>query len=87
MSQGVLTYSQSTNPNSPHYSDQTRALLAEGLGRSALHRASVIDGTIRATIVSEGKEDCKRGGWRRAFERPRFTNQGACVSYFANLLP
>ena len=85
-SEGVLTYSQSTNPMSPHRADQTQLYSQEGWDDLRFGRQAVIDGTITATTVSEGKADCKRGGWR-TFQRPHFADQGACVSYFANLLP
>jgi acyl-homoserine-lactone acylase len=85
-SEGVLTYSQSTNPASPHRADQTLLYSQEGWDDLRFTERAVIDGTISATTVSEGTEDCKHGGWR-AFQRPQFANQGSCVSYFARLRP
>lgn len=85
-SEGVLTYSQSTNPESPHRADHTQLYSQEGWDDLRFTEQAVLDGTIRATTVSEGKDDCKRGGWRDS-QRPRFANQGACVSYFTPLRP
>jgi acyl-homoserine-lactone acylase len=85
-SEGVLTYSQSTNPESPHRADQTQLYSDEGWDDLHFTEEAVIDGTISTTTVAEGKEDCKQGGWR-AFQRPQFANQGACVSYFTRLRP
>jgi acyl-homoserine-lactone acylase len=85
-SEGVLTYSQSTNPLSPHRADQTQFYAQEGWDDLRLSEQAVVEGTVSATTVSEGKADCRNGGWR-AFQRPHFANQGACVSYFAELLP
>jgi acyl-homoserine-lactone acylase len=85
-SEGVLTYSQSTNPLSPHRADQTQLYSQEGWDDLRLSEQAVVDGTISTTTAREGKEDCKQGGWRE-FERPQFADQSECVSYFAELLP
>ena len=70
----------------PHRADQTELYSQEGWDDLRFTEQAVIDGTISTTTVSEGKEDCERGGWR-AFQRPQFANQGRCVSYFTRLRP
>ena len=85
-SEGVLTYSQSTNPESPHRADQTQLYSQERWDDLRFTEQAVIDGTISTTTVAEGKDDCRHGGWRR-FQRPQFANQGSCVSYFTRLRP
>ena len=85
-SEGVLTYSQSTNPLSPHRADQTQLYSQEGWDDLRFSEQAVVEGTVSTTTVREGKADCKQGGWRE-FERPQFADQSECVSYFAELLP
>ena len=83
-SAGVLTYSQSTNPDSPHSFDQTKLYSQYGWEDLYFTEAAVEAAAVRREAVSEGPADCKDGGWMR-FERPSFKNQGACVSYFSTL--
>ena len=52
VSQGVLAYSQSTNPNSPHYSDQTHLYSQKGWDDLRFTDAAVEAGTVtRQTIT------------------------------------
>ena len=37
--ESILSYSQSENPRSPHYADQTRLFSQEQVAADALHRA------------------------------------------------
>jgi acyl-homoserine-lactone acylase len=52
-SQGILTYSQSVNPNSPHYSDQTKLYSQKGWDDLRFTEAAVEAGTISRKTVSE----------------------------------
>jgi acyl-homoserine-lactone acylase len=52
-SQGVLTYSQSTNPNSPWHSDQTRLYSQKGWDDLRFTEAAVAAGTISRKVVRE----------------------------------
>ncbi len=52
-SQGVLTYSQSTNPNSPFYSDQTRLYSKKGWDDLRFTEAAVEAGTVTRKAISE----------------------------------
>lgn len=83
-SAGVLTYSQSTNPESPHFADQTRLYSQYGWEDLYFTDAAVEVATVRREVVREGKDDCKSGGWQR-FEQPSFADQDECVAYFAEL--
>jgi acyl-homoserine-lactone acylase len=83
-SQGVLTYSQSTNPASPHFADQTRLYSQKGWDDLRFTEAEVLAGTRSRAVLSEGADDCKGGGWQR-FAVPTFASQGECVSHFTTL--
>ncbi len=83
----ILTYSQSTNPNSPYYADQTRLYSAKGWDTIKYTRAQLAaDPNVRVYTVQEDKRDCMNGGWR-GFEQPPFASQGECVSYFERARP
>ncbi|MEZ5937439.1 MAG: penicillin acylase family protein [Hyphomonadaceae bacterium] len=52
-SEGILTYSQSTNPNSPWYSDETRLYSNKGWDDLRFTDAAVEEGTVSRTEISE----------------------------------
>jgi acyl-homoserine-lactone acylase len=52
-SQGILTYSQSANPNSPHYSDQTRLYSQKGWDDLRFTEAEVEAGTVSRKTITE----------------------------------
>jgi acyl-homoserine-lactone acylase len=52
-SQGILTYSQSVNPNSPHYSDQTHAYSRKHWDNLRFSEAEVEAGTVSRETISE----------------------------------
>jgi acyl-homoserine-lactone acylase len=52
-SEGVLTYSQSTNPNSPFYSDQTKLYSKKGWDDLRFTEAAVEAGTVTRKTISE----------------------------------
>lgn len=53
VSEGVLTYSQSVNPNSPHHSDQTRLYSRKGWDDLRFMEEAVEAGTLQRTEISE----------------------------------
>jgi acyl-homoserine-lactone acylase len=53
ISQGILTYSESVNPNSPHYSDQTRLYSQKGWDDLRFTEAEVVAGTVSKKVISE----------------------------------
>lgn len=84
VSRGVVTYSQSTNPNSPHFADQTR-LFSEGKWVNLPFREEdVAAATTESAHLVEGAGDCRHGGWRR-FTNPSFADRGACLRHYAGL--
>jgi acyl-homoserine-lactone acylase len=83
-SAGVLTYSQSTNSESPHFADQTRLYSEYGWDDLRFSEEAIKAGLVRSYVVSEGQHDCLRGGWR-SFIKPTFKNRGECMSYFTTL--
>ena len=84
VSRGVMTYSQTTNRNSPHFADMTR-LFSQGKWVDLPFRdADVAAATTESLSLTEGKGDCKNGAWQQ-FTSPRFANQGACVEYYDSL--
>ena len=80
-SEGVLSYSQSTNPRSPYYADQTLLYSREGWDDLRFTRAAVVEGTVKRSVVREGPADCRRGGWQ-AFASPDFASQAECLAWF-----
>lgn len=54
ISQGVLTYSQSTSPTSPHAADQTRLYSQKGWDDLRFTEAAVKAGTVSRMVVEEG---------------------------------
>lgn len=83
-SQGVLTYSQSSNPNSPHFADQTWLYSHEGWDELRFTEKAVVAGTLHDYTVQESAKDCYRGGWQQ-FDAPTFASQAECVAYFRGL--
>ncbi len=82
-SRALLTYSQSSDPTSPHFADQTRRYADKAWVELPFTEAQILaDPALSTTRVRLSQDDCRRGGWR-AFERPAFDNQGACVRWFA----
>ena len=53
VSQGVLTYSESVNPGSPHYSDQTKLYSRKGWDDLRFTEAEVRKGTESRKLISE----------------------------------
>jgi len=83
----ILTYSQSTNPNSPYYADQTRLYSQKGWDTIKYTDAQIAsDPNLRTYTVQEDKRDCMDGGWR-GFQQPPFSSQGECVAYFERARP
>ena len=53
VSQGLLTYSASVNPNSPHHADQTLLYSQKGWDDLRFHKADVVKGTLSRVKISE----------------------------------
>ena len=81
VSRGILTYSLSPNPDSPHYADQTKLYSQKKWLDLPFHAKDVAAAAISTVRLIEGSRDCKHQGWMK-FRKPSFPNQGACVAYF-----
>ncbi len=83
-SRGILTYSLSTNPESPHFADQTKRFSKKRWLRLPFEEWDVEWSARSRDYVVEGRRDCRRDGWR-AFSNPAFSDRRECVAYFKEL--
>jgi acyl-homoserine-lactone acylase len=81
VSRGILVYSQSPNPASPYYADQTMKFSQKEWVDLPFTEDEVAAAAESTLNLSEGKDDCKGSGWQ-AFTNPTFANQGDCVVYY-----
>jgi acyl-homoserine-lactone acylase len=84
VSRGILTYSISTDPGSPHFSDQTQLFSDKQWLDLPYYTKDVKKSAHSSMRLEEGKGDCESGGWED-FTEPSFDNQGQCVRYFNKL--
>jgi hypothetical protein len=84
VSRGILTYSLSPNPDSPHFADQTLLFSQKQWVDLPFADQDVEAAALSSLTLKEGKGDCKKGGWK-AFTNPSFADQDACVEHM-NLL-
>ncbi|MBP9033063.1 MAG: penicillin acylase family protein [Pseudomonadales bacterium] len=84
VSRGILSYSQTPNPDSPHYADQTRMFAEKRWLELPFRVEDVAAKAVAETPLLEGQDSCKQGGWRD-FGNPSFANLGQCVTYFETL--
>jgi acyl-homoserine-lactone acylase len=81
----ILTYAQSTNPNSPYYADQTRLYSQHGWDTIKYTDAQLAaDHNLRTYMVREDKRDCMNGGWQK-FEQWAFASQRECIAYLQRI--
>jgi len=83
-SRGILTYSLSTNPESPHFADQTKLYSEKRWLRLPFYDWDVAWSARSRDYLVEGKSDCRRGGWQE-FTQPSFESRRECVAYFNDL--
>ena len=81
---GVLAYSQSTNPDSPHYSDMTRAYSGKRWIELPFTQADVAAAAVSTVQLTEGAAQCEGAGWQR-FGNPVFKDQAQCHTHFKAL--
>jgi acyl-homoserine lactone acylase PvdQ len=81
ISRGIMTYSQSTNPNSPHFADQTKLFSQRQWVDLPFREVDVAAAATETTSLVEGKDACRNGGWQ-AFTNPSFANHGACIEHY-----
>ncbi|MFO8010731.1 MAG: penicillin acylase family protein [Dehalococcoidia bacterium] len=81
---GILTYSNSANPNSPHYADQTRMFSQKEWLDIPFNDEDVEAAAIEKLKLEEGASDCLDDGWRQ-FGEPAFDSCQECLDYFQSL--
>ena len=81
---GVLAYSQSANPASPHYSDMTQAYSDKRWIELPFKQADVAAAAISTLQLTEGTAQCEGAGWQR-FGNPAFEDQAQCNTHFKAL--
>ena len=81
---GVMAYSQSTNPDSPHYSDMTRAYSDKRWIELPFKQADVVAAAVSTVQLTEGAAQCEGVGWQR-FGNPVFKDQAQCNIHFKAL--
>ena len=83
-SRGILTYSLSTNPESPRFADQTKLFSRKRWLRLPFYEWDVAWSAISRERLVEGPADCRKGGWRD-FTQPTFADKRACLEHFRDL--
>lgn len=81
---GVLSYSISSNSQSPHYADMTEAFSRKELFDLPYERADVEAAALSTAVISQGTVDCVEEGWRN-FAELEFDDEEACRAYFTEL--
>lgn len=82
--QGLTTYSQSSDPTSPHYADLTKRFSKKELVAIPFLQKDVEDAALRTLKLDEGAANCTGRGWR-AYREPAFSNLDECRMYFTGL--
>jgi hypothetical protein len=81
VSRGILTYSLSPDPDSPHFADQTLLFSQKRWVDLPFSAEDVEAAAVSSADLKEGKKDCKKNGWQ-AFSNPSFADQSECVEYY-----
>jgi acyl-homoserine-lactone acylase len=84
VSRGILTYSQSPNPDSPHFADQTLLFSQKQWVDLPFTEEQVAAAAESSVDLAESRKDCRRDGWK-AFTQPAFEDKGECTDYFEDL--
>jgi protein-tyrosine phosphatase len=81
---GILSYSISGNPESPHYADMTRLLSNKQFLDLPYVEDEVRAMALEEMHLTEGVRDCRGEGWQ-GYENPAFDSQQDCARYFEDL--
>jgi acyl-homoserine-lactone acylase len=81
---GNLTYSQSLNPTSAHYSDMTKLFSGKQLVDLPYELEEVKAAATDTMELSEGAEQCEDGGWG-FYQHPAFADEDTCRDYFQSV--
>lgn len=82
--QGNLTYSQSLNTTSVHYSDLTKLFSNKQLVDLPFELEEVKAAATDSMDLAEGAEQCADGGWT-FYQHPVFADEDACRDYFQSV--
>lgn len=80
-----LTYSLSADPNSPHFSDQTKRYSAKSWIDIPFHQDDVVAASLSHVVLKEGASDCANKGWQTLSATQPFTSEASCATYFESL--
>lgn len=81
---GIQTYSISTNPESPHYSDMTEMFSRKEWLDIPFREEDVQARALTSVTLTEGVADCGAEGWQK-FTQPRFSSLEKCKQHFMAL--
>ncbi|MBT4510942.1 MAG: hypothetical protein HOC20_01855 [Chloroflexi bacterium] len=81
---GILTYSLTANPNSPHYIDQTKMYSQKEWLDIPFNDEDVEAAALEKMTLTEGGSDCLDDGWQE-FGQPAFESCDECLEYFESL--
>ncbi|CAH0991286.1 Aculeacin-A acylase [Sinobacterium norvegicum] len=81
---GVVSYSQSSDPTSPHYSDLSKLFSAGEMVDIPFTVAEVKAAALSTTVLKEGVDQCLSGGYKD-FVAPSFRNKNRCIRYFKDI--
>jgi len=81
VSKGVLAFSQSTNPNSPHYADMTKMYSKKQWVDLPMSESDVAASTITKVRLTEDSKVCLDGGWRD-WQSVDFDGEAQCVAHY-----
>ena len=77
----LLSYSVSTDPDSPHFSDMTQRFSEKAFIEIPYHLWDVKAQAQSVTTITEGSDDCEAEGWQ-SFASLGFSDEAACVEHF-----
>lgn len=84
VAKGILSYSISSNKESPRYANMTE-LFAQKELVDLPYTLEEVEAAAQSTVeLSEGTDNCTNDNWR-AFQQPVFTDENSCRAHFATI--
>src|SRR5699024_9659138 len=84
VSRGILAFSQSLNPESPHRADMTRKYSQKRWVDLPFSESDVAAATIESAQLTESPEVCRDGGWQES-TAPAYDSESDCVDRYESL--
>ena len=84
VAKGILTYSISTNPDSPHNTDMTEMFSRKEFVDLPFSKEDVEAAALSTMTLSEGTAQCEESGWQH-FTTQGFADEAACRIYFVDV--